>query len=219
MKERRIYRFPSKNRQNHERKWASIYMYTVAQFKVYPSSCNESEVTNELDRQFDQKQEMAVIVSDLTYVRVNQQWNYVCLLIDLFNREIIGYSAGTKRDSPLVYQAFASVKEDLSRISLLHIDCGNEFKNQLIDDVLETFQIKRSLSNKGCPYDNAVAVAEATYKIFKTEFVRNYHFRDLEELQMELADYVHWFNHFRIHGTLGYLSPIQFKLEHLKKVV
>uniref|UniRef100_UPI0013E8AAD7 IS3 family transposase n=1 Tax=Longirhabdus pacifica TaxID=2305227 RepID=UPI0013E8AAD7 len=68
--------------------------------------------------------------------------------------------------------------------------------------------IKRSLSAKGCPYDNAVA--EATYKIFKTEFVRHYHFE---------ADYVHWYNYIRIHGTLGYMSPVQYKRADLKKVV
>jgi putative transposase len=70
---------------------------------------------------------------------------------------------------------------------------------------------------KGCPYDNAVA--EATYKIFKTEFVRNRQFDNLEELTLELADYIHWYNHIRIHGTLGYVSPIKFKLDNLKKVV
>ncbi|NHM30998.1 IS3 family transposase [Bacillus sp. C11] len=70
---------------------------------------------------------------------------------------------------------------------------------------------------KGCPYDNAVA--EATFKIVKTEFVRGQHFTSLEELTRELQDYVHWFNHIRIHGTLGYLSPIEYKLEHLKKTV
>ncbi|MFZ0447262.1 MAG: IS3 family transposase, partial [Bacillus sp. (in: firmicutes)] len=87
----------------------------------------------------------------------------------------------------------------------------------LIDDALKTFNIQRSLSMKGCPYDNAVA--EATFKIIKTEFVRGQPFDSLEELTRELHDYVHWFNHIRIHGTLGYISPIDYKLEHLKKVV
>jgi len=77
---------------------------------------------------------------------------------------------------------------------------------------------------KGCPYDNAVA--EATFKVFKTEFIckvfkteficgRN--FDDLEQLQVELADYVHWFNYIRIHGSLNYLTPTQFKLQPYKK--
>ncbi|MFY8296558.1 IS3 family transposase [Bacillus paranthracis] len=191
--------------------------YTIAQFKPQRVSCNEEKISNELDRQFNQKEELAVVVSDLTYVRVNKKWNYVCLLVDLFNREIIGHSAGQKKDAALVSQAFATVKANLNRITLFHTDRGNEFKNKLIHETLETFQIKRSLSAKGCPYDNAVA--EATYKIFKTEFVRGRHFASLEELTLELNDYVNWFNNVRIHGTLDYLSPVQYRQEHLKKIV
>ncbi|PIE92165.1 IS3 family transposase, partial [Bacillus fungorum] len=55
--------------------------------------------------------------------------------------------------------------------------------------------------------------------IFKTEFVRGRHFASLEELTLELNDYVNWFNNVRIHGTLGYLSPVQYRQEHLKKIV
>ncbi|SFC09665.1 Transposase InsO and inactivated derivatives [Bacillus sp. 491mf] len=191
--------------------------YTIAQFKPKRVSCNEEKISNELDRQFNQKEELTVVVSDLTYVRVNKKWNYVCLLVDLFNQEIIGHSVGKKKDAELVSQAFATVKTNLNRITLFHTDRGNEFKNKLIHDTLETFKIKRSLSAKSCPYDNAVA--EATYKIFKTEFVRGRHFASLEELTLELNDYVNWFNNVRIHGTLGYLSPVQYRQEHLKKIV
>jgi putative transposase len=110
----------------------------------------------------------------------------------------------------LVCRALSSVKSNLNKISLFHTDRGNEFKNRIIEQTLEAFQIKRSLSMKGCPYDNAVA--EATYKIFKTEFIKNKHFNSLEELALELSDYIHWYNHIRIHGTLGYVSPIQYKV-------
>jgi putative transposase len=194
-----------------------VSSYTVAQFKPHTKSCNESEQKNELNREFSQEEEMTAIVSDLTYVRVNQKWHYVCVFVDLFNREIVGCSAGPNKDALLVYRAFASMKGDLRKIQLFHTDRGNEFKNKLIDDALETFEIQRSLSTKGCPYDNAVA--EATYKIIKTEFVKGRHFDSLEELTRELHDYVHWFNHIRIHGTLGYVSPVDYKLEHLNKVV
>ena len=160
----------------------------------------------------DTDEPLEAVVSDLTYVRVGQKWNYICILIDLFNREIIGYSAGEHKDAQLVSRAFASFKGNLTHIKLFHTDRGNEFKNQLIDDVLETFQIKRSLSMKGCPYDNAVA--EATFKIFKTEFVRNKQFEDLNDLKLQLQEYVFWFNNERIHGTLGYLSPTEYKMKH-----
>ncbi|EUJ35770.1 IS3 family transposase, partial [Brochothrix campestris] len=94
-----------------------------------------------------------------------------------------------------------------------HTDRGKEFDNRLIDEALETFNIQRSLSMKGCPYDNAVA--EATFKVFKTEFANQAHFSNLNQLELELNDYVHWFNNIRIHGTLGYLTPTEFKLQPL----
>lgn len=194
-----------------------VSVYTVAQYKPRVSSCNESKVANGLDRQFHQEEHLAVVVSDLTYVRVADKWQYVCLLIDLFNREIIGHSAGAHKDAQLVHQAIASVQGNLNNIQMFHTDRGNEFKNKLIDEALTTFQIRRSLSLKGCPYDNAVA--EATFKIFKTECIRGRHFESLEQLKLELDDYIHWYNHIRIHGTLGYSTPVEYKSIHLKKVV
>jgi transposase InsO family protein len=87
----------------------------------------------------------------------------------------------------------------------------------LLDETLDTFHISRSLSIKGCSYDNAVA--EATFKIIKTEFVHQMTFDSLEHLTIESRDYVNWFNKVRIHGTLGYVSPVEYKLSHLKKAI
>ncbi|WP_437436000.1 hypothetical protein [Paenibacillus larvae] len=108
-------RIMAKNWTNHERKWL-VSTYTVAQFKPHERSCNESYVTNELDRQFDQEEQ----------------------------------------------------------------------KNKLVDEALSAFHIKRSLSVKGCPCDNAIA--KATFKIFKTEFVKGKHIESLEKLILELSD-------------------------------
>ncbi|MEG0473805.1 MAG: IS3 family transposase [Solibacillus sp.] len=183
--------------------------YTVAQFKPHKSSCNEAPVKNELQLQFKQDEQLAVIVSDLTYIRVGKKWHYVCLFVDLFNREIIGRSAGANKTAELVYQAISSIQANLNDVKMFHTDRGKEFDNKLISEALETFGIQRSLSMKGCPYDNAVA--EATFKVFKTEFANQAHFSSLEQLALELDDYVHWFNNIRIHGTLGYLTPVEFK--------
>jgi len=191
--------------------------------KIFKESRNNygtrkiKKVANVVDRKFNSRDPLGVVVSDLTYVRVVGQWNYICVLIDLFNREIIGYSAGKNKDVQLVSKAFSSIKHNLSNINIFHTDRGNEFKNQLIDETLETFDIARSLSKKGCPYDNAVA--EATFKIIKTEFVRQYTFDNLNELNLELFDYVNWFNNRRIHSSLNYLTPKEYRDIHLKKVV
>lgn len=79
----------------------------------------------------------------------------------------------------------------------------------IIDEVLTTFNIDRSLSKKGCPYDNAVA--EATYKIIKTEFAFNRIFESFEELETDLYEYVNRYNNIRIHGSLNYLTPVEYK--------
>ena len=73
------------------------------------------------------------------------------------------------------------------------------------------------MSMKGCPYDNAVA--EATFKIIKTEFIKGQAYETLEQLQYELSDYVNWFNNHRIHSSLGYMKPRECRLTNLKKVV
>ena len=78
-------------------------------------------------------------------------------------------------------KAFATVRENLRKIKIFHTDRGNEFKNHLIEKTLDIKGIKRSLSMKGTPYDNAVA--EATFKTIKTDFIRGKCFDSLEELK------------------------------------
>lgn len=185
--------------------------YTVAQYKPFKSKVNEDPVKNELGRQFNGQEKLAVVCSNLTYVRVSEKWNYVCLFVDLYNHEIIGHSAGPSNTAELVYKALSSVNRDLISIQMFHTDRVSEFKNNLIDEALKTFGIQRSLSMKGCPYDNAVA--ESMFNIVKTEFTKQAHFMSLN--QLELNDYVNWYNKIRIHGTLGYLSPLEYRLRTL----
>lgn len=194
-----------------------VSSYAVAQYKPHVDKCNESKVQNIVNREFSDQPQYNVVVSDLTYVRVGNSWNYICVLVDLFNREIIGYSAGKNKDAALVSKAFSRVDVNLNKIQIFHTDRGNEFKNRVLDETLEAFRIRRSLSMKGCPYDNAVA--ESTFKIIKTEFVKGQEYESLEQLQYELSDYVNWFNNHRIHSSLGYLTPKEYRLTNLKKVV
>ena len=98
-----------------------VSSYPVAQYKVHKSACNEAKVSNELNRQFQTKAPLEAVVSDLTYVRVAKKWNYICLLIDLFNREIIGHSCGSVKDANLVYRAFAKFKGNLNNIQIFHL--------------------------------------------------------------------------------------------------
>lgn len=106
-----------------------VSTYTTAQFHPQKDSCNESKIANVVNREFDKQPYRNIVVSDLTYVRVGMSWNYICVLVDLFNREIIGYSAGPHKTAKLVKQAFMTVSENLGNIHIFHTDRGNEFKN------------------------------------------------------------------------------------------
>lgn len=87
------------------------------------------------------------------------------------------------------------------------MDCVNPRSFKLF---LNASDFKKSLSHKGCPYDNAVA--EATYKIIKTEFAFNKRFENLRELERELFNYVNWYNNVRIHSSLDYKTPVEYRL-------
>lgn len=191
------------------RKFKLVSKYTEKQYKSHHNKCNEEGIGNTVNRDFDNRMPHEVIVSDLTYVRVGSTWHYICILVDLFNREIIGYSAGPRKDAELVYKAFSRVRLPLTNVGVFHTDRGLEFKNEKIDALLKTFHIQRSLSQKACPYDNAIA--EAAFKVIKVEFVYGRHFQTLEELQRDFADYVNWFNTQRLHSALGYMTPVEYR--------
>ncbi|WP_128102222.1 IS3 family transposase [Paenibacillus sp. DCT19] len=97
----------------------------------------------------------------------------------------------------MVSRAFAMREGNLSQIQLFHTDCGSEFKNHKINQLLGTFGIGRSLSKKGCPYDNTVA--KATYTVIKTELIYRMEFRKLRQLELQFYDYVNWINNHRVH--------------------
>ncbi len=187
-----------------------VSVYQKAAFKPHTKGKNEAPIPNHLARQFEQEKPLETIVTDLTYVWVGNRWTYVCLIIDLFNREIIGLSVGWNKTADLVKQALQSIPYALTKVKLFHSDRGKEFDNQLIDEILEAFGITRSLSQAGCPYDNAIA--ESTYRAFKLEFVHQESFRSLEELSLKTKDYVYWWNYHRIHGSLNYQTPMTKRL-------
>ena len=186
-----------------------VSAYSKKKYRPHAAKVNEAVLPNILDREFDGYAPHTHIVSDLTYVRVGRGWNYVCLLIDLYNREIVGHSCGPRKDAQLVRAAFATLPFPLSDIEVFHTDRGSEFDNTAIDEMLEVFGIERSLSRKGCPYDNAVI--ESANNSLKRGLVHRMEFTDTQHLRRELNYYVWWYNNERIHSRLGYMSPVEFR--------
>lgn len=119
---------------------------------------------------------------------------------------------GDRKDAQLVYHAFLKSDLPLNQIQISHTDRGSEFKNKTIESMLSTFNIDRSLSKAGCPYDNSVA--ESTYKALKTELINLRRFDTLEALETDVFDYVNWYNTKRLHGSLNYLPPKHYAILH-----
>jgi len=187
------------------KKYDLVSNYTLRQTKKGKNQVNNDETANIVAREFDGRSKYEVVVSDLTYVEIGRTWHYLCLLLDLCGRKILGSAVGHRKDAKLVETAFYSVQTDLRQINIFHTDRGSEFKNQVIEQILNAFGIERSLSAKGTPHDNAVA--ESMYNIIKTEFTFGKAFADLDDFKLHWFDYVNWYNNIRIHGSLDYLTP------------
>ena len=137
----------------------------------------------------------------------------MCLLAGLANRGIAGHSADTGRTADLVMAAFATLDFPLTDVQTFRTDRGGGFDNARIDGPLDVFDIRRSPSRKGDPYDNAVV--ESTNRLLKKELIYRNHYTSLEQLRSDLNDYVWWFNNQRLHSTLGYRSPNEFTQQGL----
>ena len=123
---------------------------------MHPGAADGADVPSAVARGLGGRAPRTHICSDLAYVRVGASWNYVCLLVDPRNREIVGRSAGPGKDARPVKSAFATPSFPISGIEVFHTDRGSEFDNAEIDLRLEAFGIERSPSAKGRPHDNAV---------------------------------------------------------------
>ena len=204
--------------------------YARRRSEPHRTRADEARLANLLDRGFDGYAPHTHLASDLTHVRVGGDWAYVCLLAGLADRGIVGHSAGRTRDASLVLGAFATLERrgdlldtrdaslvlgafatldfPLTDVQVFHTDRGGEFDNTRIDELLDVFGIKRSLSRKGDPYDNAVV--ESTNRLLKKELVYRNHYATIEQPRHDLNDYVWWSDNQRLHSTLGYRSPKEF---------
>ena len=126
----------------------------------------------------------------------------------LANRGIVGHSVGRARDAGLMLSAFCTLDFLLAGVQMFHTDRGGGFDNTRIDELLDMFDIKKSLSHKGNLYDNAVV--ESTNRLLRKELVYRNHYTTIEQLRHDLNDYVCWSDNRRLHSTLGYRSPKEF---------
>jgi len=152
-------------------------------------------------------------VSDITYIRTYEGWLYLTVILDLFNREVVGWSmsprltAATTSVSALE-QACGRQRPDPNLI--FHSDKGIQFAAVEFRKVLSRNKMIQSMSGKGNCYDNAVA--ESFFHTLKTELVHHERFETRNKAKRSVLEYIEFFyNRIRLHSALDYQTPIEFK--------
>ena len=166
---------------------------------------------NLLDRNFSPGVPNKAWVSDTTYIPTTEGWRYLCVVIDLYSRMVVGWSFSDRNDRHLVLNAYtAAFERRLPKKGLIvHTDRGSTYCSHAVQAFLRFHGAVASMSRKGDPWDNACA--EAFFKAYKTEWVHPYRFPNAHEALSRTRHYIELFyNRVRIHQSLGYSSPFYF---------
>lgn len=190
--------------------------YNIKSYKPYPNKkLAKRFFPNLLEQNFDCYGPFEVLTSDLTYVRTADGWRYICFIIDLFNREIVGYSISEYHDTQCVLTALNSMKINLSKVRIFHTDRGGEFASYELEKYMSEHAIKQSMSKAGCPFDNAVC--ESMFKLLKIEGIDRNYKNDMELIE-DVNTWINWYNNVRVHSKLGYTSPAIYREAYELKV-
>ena len=150
-----------------------------------------------------------VWVGDITFARVGKAWSYLSVVMDLYSRKIIGWTFEKNRSAELAAESFemAANYNHYTASTIFHSDQGSEYASKQYQDVLNGRNIQISMSRKGHCWDNAHM--ESFFHSLKTEMIYFNHFKTLEEATAYIIDYIHFYNHERIHSGLCYLTPVE----------
>jgi putative transposase len=189
-------------------------------YKVTTDSNHDYPVSpNIVNRDFEVEAPDKVWVSDITYIWTYEGWLYLCVIIDLFARKIVGYSMSENIDTDLVSDAFnmAVLMRNPAKGLIFHSDRGVQYASHGFRKLLKDNNCIQSMSRKGNCWDNACA--ESFFSTLKIEevFLRNYRTRD--EARLSIFEYITvFYNRRRRHSFLDYMSPENYECKWLKKV-
>ena len=181
-------------------------------FKVTTDSKHGLPVAaNLLDRNFTPAAPNQVWTSDITYLWTDEGWLYLAIVLDLFNREVIGWSLKPRMTTDIVTDALtmAWFRRRPGSGVLHHSDRGSQYASHAFQDTLKAFGMTCSMSRKGNCWDNAPT--ESWFNSFKNERYHGVRYATHAEMKAASFEYIEvFYNRIRQHSTLGYQSPIQY---------
>lgn len=175
-----------------------------------------------LDRDFTAPAPNTRWVADFTYCRTWSGFVYVAFILDVFAQRIVGWHAASDRRTDLVLIPLRIALWDRGREGrpvepgqlLHHSDAGSQYTSIRFTEHLAMAEIAPSIGTVGDAYDNALM--ESIIGLFKTECIATTVFHDgpyktLADIEYATAGWVDWYNHRRLHGTLGMIPPVEFE--------
>lgn len=174
-----------------------LYEEETPQYKVY------------VNQHFNPKHPNEVWVSDVTQFRYNQKTFYICVILDLYAKRVIGYKVSLRNSTHLVKLAFRQAY-DLRKPEMpliFHTDRGGNYRSKAFCDYLESLGITRSFSRPYVPYDNSVM--ESFFASMKREELYQIKYRSVRELMASIDSYIVFYNTKRPIKQFQYKTPVQ----------
>ena len=149
--------------------------------------------------------------SDITYIATDEGWLYLAAVIDLFSRQVVGWSMQAHMQTSLVSDALrmAWFRRRPAPGLIFHSDRGAQYCNHGFQKALTGYELKSSMSRKGDCWDNAPT--ESLWGRLKVGRLYGRRFATRREAMDEVVDWPTFYNHRRLHSTLGYVSPMTFE--------
>ena len=215
--------FPvSRNKAKNLMKAAGVKVRHKKKYKVTTDSNHKQPVfENLVQRAFDVEQPDQVYAADVTYIWTQEGWLYLAVVIDLFSRKIVGWSMSSRMKAQLVCDALKmAIWRRRPKAGLIHhSDRGSQYASKAFRQLLKTHGIKGSMSRKGDCWDNAVV--ESFFGSLKQERVQWRNYQTRYEAQQDILQYISvFYNNYRLHSTLDYVSPHEYERQfnEMKKV-
>jgi transposase InsO family protein len=189
---------------------------SVRKFKATTNSKHKMPVdANVLDRQFTLEKPNQVWVSDITYIRTDEGWLYLAIMLDLFSRQIVGWQMSSRIDTPLVKDALqaALVNRGNPTGVMIHSDQGSQYCAKTFRQMVKDNKLMQSMSRKGNCWDNAVA--ESFFASLKKQSIYGTRLATREQARQVVFEYIeHYYNRVRGHSSNGWLTPVEFERLH-----
>ena len=177
----------------------------------------KSKNKNYLNQKFNTTRPNEVWVSDITCFRYNEKYYYICVIIDLYARKVVGYKIGGKNSTQLTKSTFKLAYESRhpDENLIFHTDNGSNYTSKSFRDYLKKLRVTQSFSRPHIPYDNSVM--ESFFSNMKREELYRTKYRSEKEFRTAVKNYIQFYNEERPHSKNKYKTPSQKEAEYFSK--